>query len=478
MENSKENIDKLFGEGLGNFEQETPHDAWGNINSRLDKANRKKKMAYWRWSSLILLISLSFAGGYYFNDLVKPSEPEVLSKQAISPTEPISSVNVLESKSNESQVKFTTKDRPGLDENKVHDFSRSSTLAKDEINLDKAQSEVLSSSNNRRKKDLAKPSSKGPSITLASSAQSNNFKPGEEPIVAKNQSLLNLQPKLLVESVVLDESANTQENFISRTEDLGSEERIYNPLVSPFGKDFFSNIELSAIAGYSFPFRTVVFDASDPIAENNVNNEQLANTFTYGLRLSKRWKFLEYHIGIFQSSWKQTSNNVIVEGEPVNNSLTTYTDMVAGITSYGNVTFGGSSGPPVLPTKESGRFFLLPNIIQEYQFIDIPVGVSYIFLDRRLQLKFNFGINNKILSGSAVQLDFPNGVREDHDGLVPNRYSMQLLGGPSLALKLSRQWKWQLEPTVNYGISPISNSNGVKTYMHQFSILSGISYSF
>ena len=65
MEN-KENLDELFRTKFNDLEAEPPFDSWPDIKGRLARKERKKRMAFWRYSSVAAAVLLAFFSGYFY----------------------------------------------------------------------------------------------------------------------------------------------------------------------------------------------------------------------------------------------------------------------------------------------------------------------------------------------------------------------------------------------------------------------------
>ena len=67
MKNS-ENIDKVFSEGLNNYERQPRPQAWEILEARLQKPQRKVLPIWWKYASAASVALLLGVGGYWFNN--------------------------------------------------------------------------------------------------------------------------------------------------------------------------------------------------------------------------------------------------------------------------------------------------------------------------------------------------------------------------------------------------------------------------
>lgn len=471
MGDNKDNIDKLFSEGFKGFEPDTPFDGWQGVKAKIAKSKQKKRALIFRWSAVCLAILMAFFAGYKIQNLNTHSEQDpILDEKQI--THQDNDVNL------KNRVNEIAPENEGLE----NEDPLQNTILKQEKTRTKAN-ELAETSNSvdPRPTSLQKNEING-NTPEKPNKKARKENPSFEPLSRGPQEDLLQLAFLGISSDKTRTDLELSSNNNNLVNNKASEDLVepYSSLAtypSKIRRAFF-DFEIGIYVGPSLPSRTVSFNNADEITQNNVANEQLANTNTYGIQLSKRWKNIEYGIGFFQSEWRQTSNNIILKGDASGNAATNYNDRVRGTTSIGDFTLNISNGAPIQPALETGHYIFLPNILQEYQFIDIPVSASYFLVDRRFKLKLQLGVTNRILSKSIVQLEFPDGTKEDFGDLIPEAYSLQFNSGLGLSYQLFGSWNFNLIPIYSYGLSPISIQEGATTRQHQLSILSGISYRF
>ena len=61
----KNKLDDLFGQKFKDFSATPPEDGWDVVRDRLQKRNRSKRAAYWKWASTAAAILLAFYSGFY-----------------------------------------------------------------------------------------------------------------------------------------------------------------------------------------------------------------------------------------------------------------------------------------------------------------------------------------------------------------------------------------------------------------------------
>ncbi len=473
MGDNKENIDKLFSEGFEGFEPDTPFDGWQAVKAKIAKSKQKKRALLIRWSAVCLAILLAFFAGYklqYLNSNPKQI-PAMDEKQITNKGQDL----IKDNNANEIGTEKINSENEKPFESSISKLEKMGSKGN---STDQSLSTYPGGKNSPKENPITGNAPKNVNPNVGGTSDNPNFAQ-----IPKRPQQDLLQVAQL--EVSLDETNSnlglSPDDYILeilKTQALPNEDYTSLGIYPSKIRRLFYDFEVGIYAGPSFPSRTVSFSNADEIAKNNVANEQLANTNSYGIQLSKRWRSIEYGIGFFRSEWNQTSNNIILQGEPSGNAATSYTGKIRGTTSIGDFTLNIATGAPIQPTLESGQFLLLPNILQEYQFLDIPVSASYYMLDKRFKLKLQLGVNNRFLTKSTVQLEFPDGTKEDFDDLIPERYSLQFNSGLGISYRIVGRWNLNLIPTYSYGLSPISVQEGTTTRQHQLSIFSGISYRF
>jgi hypothetical protein len=473
MGNKRENIDQLFKEKFQNFEAATPHDAWQDVSTRLDQAKGRKRILILRWSAIAAALILAFFSGWHFDQVVSSdkNEPSLI----LSPSTGIS-----------SEEFEKPKDVPsGSEASSAHssDVVKSLNAKTEEAvseKIDVAPSTKATSPEEIVAPAVTRKHQKSRKLKAPSNASQNGYAVNSEEettlpvpldLLPKPTPSITLETLDNNNTLLLSEDDNSKQNYTPSY-------AVVDPNRFPKRKMESSRFELGLMGGPTVPFRNVRYDKADNAISNNVQNERLENAYAAGITLAyKAENRFEYTAGIMVNNWNQTSNNIILEADEPNNSITSQPDELVGNTSYGSIKFDTpNSFSQVSPSTEAGQFILLPNIQQQYQFVEIPVGVAYYLLDGRFQIKAQMGLNARILSSSTVKLEYPNGDIEDYDGLDPNTWSLQLNAGPNLGYAITNRLRLHVSPTIFYGLTPNTDMDGVETYHHQFLLFSGFSF--
>ncbi len=484
---NKKPIDELFRTKLNDLEADTPYDAWPELRERIDRKNSRKRAAWWRYSSVAAAVLLAFFSGYYFNHweispqrpVKQDGQPGWVVDEPAERNQPENTAPLLEEGVNPREERENTvagSDHPGAAGTTPN--STESTLPPN------------------RKNNGREPG-----------GHTTSIEPAKNDVAVEAESIALLEPDHKVtetpdtevseeEQQVLPELSNARTYLAERNSSdekpSSSSETIFSQKVKPIADDATrkrsrnsSGVELSLLAGPTVPFMDVHVKDESTITQNNVRNENLDNTYATGLKVLVRndnnW---EWQAGVMVNNWVQNSNNVLLSRAP-SESVGTSTDPnatvnseVNGFTSVGNVAFDQNANREVSVTNDLNQYYLVPNISQQYQFVEVPVGAAYYLVNGRFELKLQAGVNTRILSNSTVYLEYPDGTTSDFEGLKPNDLSLQLSTGPGFAYRLAPRLKLRIDPMLYYGITPVNRGDDVETYYHQLLFFSGISYRF
>lgn len=129
-------------------------------------------------------------------------------------------------------------------------------------------------------------------------------------------------------------------------------------------------------------------------------------------------------------------------------------------------------GPEESPEVTQG------NVLQQFEYLEIPLVARYRLIDRRLGLNLLGGLSTNFLVGNSVY--FQEGDNKEYLGatadLKPINYSSVV--GIGLQYSISRSFHINMEPTFRYYLNPINNGNGLRSHPYSLGFFTGISYSF
>lgn len=471
----KSKIDKLFSDSLGDFEASPQTDSWAHINATMEKKQQKKRAAYWRWASVAAALVLAFYSGYYFNDLDHvETYPEPLNHSEQS--------NKADYISNEKpNTKIPTKEKTIISKSSALNekpnqrataSTQALTLAKTASRSKNGEDDNEISSNQQFEFDA----------NIISTEEDEILTP-EQSVVIVSEPASPFEGKDSTESTFAELPENTSSELANT--DMAAEKSVVYAENIEANNSAFSRFTLSAFASPTFPFTDVTINQADETTQDNVEQEKLINSYTYGIGLGYRIsKNLELQTGFALNNWKQEATGVRLNITTSSITSTNTSVDANGNTSSGNVNFNGLTDPTnqgQLQTANIGgkTYSVLPGLKEDYLFIEIPITLAYYIVDsRRWYTKVNMGLNSRFVAQSEATSVYADGSEVPYNNFDLETYSIQLIAGLGAGVKLGPHWEFGLHPTLLYGITQVNKHSEVDTYFHQVLIYSCLSYRF
>jgi hypothetical protein len=163
----------------------------------------------------------------------------------------------------------------------------------------------------------------------------------------------------------------------------------------------------------------------------------------------------------------QTSNGLIVAS---NRNIFLRDDISGRILS--NYT------PDTFDPSKADLTYLNSSIVQNFNYLQIPVLFKYKAIDRKLDINFIGGLSyNMLVSNSAyTKVSGDKYSLGKTEGLSPVNFSSSL--GLGFEYNLSGKVSLNLEPTFRYYLTPLGGLVGSSIHPYSFGVLSGLSYKF
>ncbi len=414
MLEDKQNIDDIFSDALGDYQEEAPHYSWQNIQSDLKDIRKKRRIAFLRRIGMFLLILTTFWLGYWTStyDLYHKSEAFYMRKTSNN-SKPIESAHKSSFQDTvyflgeEIIVKAKYYDREKVDIEKVAD----NTIKSDII----PQNKAVSSRN----------------IQTKISTQHTDNK-------EFNQLLTNT---LLCE----DESHQDDGSFLSGNSAVMSN--------WSFGAKFSPVYSINQFGSTSGNTNDL-YSQEDGI--KRISSEILS-AYTGGInvnyRISKR---VSIESGLFYSNSKQLAT---VSGmpsalahKPENNKL-------------GNEDKPATVAP--IPLQYSTLSYT-----QSLEYLELPFAIRYQVIDKKFGLDLAGGMSTNFLIKNNISRNIDS--RLLNSDVNSTMYNAKFSLG--LKYRFVEQIQFNLEPTVRYSINPASRTFFHK-YPYSFAIFAGFIYN-
>jgi hypothetical protein len=496
-------IERLFQEKLKDFEAPPPIDSWEAISSRLQVDDNKKRVVpFWFFFSNIAagLLLLTFIGWNIFNSTYKTTnnnavfvntdETDIVtnSNQVVESENEIKPINFNEIESpmefllerNNSSSKFSKKEtnfhisneKKGVVTNFKKDknnINYKKNLKYNPLNLQKyknqsreSDSEISTYNSNIKNTNES---------VLESIFQMNDF---NEELLVQNKIITKLKLEIKKSEWVINKDSL---QVVSKQEiDVENPlEKLLKEKEEGKNADEKESLKKWALGTHVTPIYFNSFTEGSPIDPQFINNEKtFANSISYGLLASYELSSkISLRTGISAVNFEYNTNNVIYERS-----------LKSALNNTSNIARNHFSVSIAFSTKENTHLSLQEFssgnegvLKQNYGYIEVPLELSYKFLDTKLSMELIGGFSSMFLNQNSVSL-LANGM-EMRAGKVRNLNELHFSSNFGLGFKYTfwKSFNANFQPMFKYQINPFSeNAGNFKPYF--IGLYSGISYQF
>ena len=506
--NDKKHIDRLFQEGLKDFEA-IPRDAvWENIEAKLNEKKKKRRVIipiWWRYTSVAaLLLLLLTVGGIYFNNTNKTQNNQVVDTEN-NASEKINnkhnnSIESIENPSETETVITNNKDSKEDLNNKTNLKaplnnlipSNEYTVAESSASKNKNESKVKQVSNKtlNTKNKSAIPNNSNNSVANVSGENSNknqsqNVKENNNALASLNNDNNNSTKK---ETALIDKEKtleiinnSTKDNTTivktntEETETLADNKTEKNKLnieeALEKNKDIIEEEEETqnrwSIAPNAAPvYFNTLGDGSSIDPQFNKNSKTGELNMSYGIAASYAINNkITIRSGVNKVNLGYNTNDVIVFQSA--GSLRSSTSALQNVSSINNNSSIDAisiiSSENFNTAAKSPESFTTSNtsINQALGYIEIPLEIQYTLSDKKLGVNVIGGFSSFFLNDNEIFSEAENGSRTflgEANNINKVSYSANL--GLGLNYKMSKKIDLNLEPMFKYQINTFKNTSG------------------
>ena len=513
----KKHIDKLFKEQLKNFEVAPSDAVWENIEATLNKDKRKRRVIpiWWKIAGVAATLLLMFTvANIVLNNSDSAVEKEVVETEKTNDNSTnddaqtngselntsedlehhpiVGSENTSEEQdginnapqnnltpSNKSKHKTgvaTSEEKEKQENNIINETHKDKSIIK---NKSLQRNAVVSNKNktlkNNKDNSQINNTNKNAIIKNSNEAVSQNEELNND--IKKEQSEIdklikqtksekstqvtssNSSEKENSETLIdssktkeLDTTENAIEKAIAQTENEDNEKTkdSINPLLKRW-----------SIAPNMAPVYFNTLGSGSPIDEQFVNNTKEGDiNLSYGIKgayaINKKFTI---RAGINKVNLGYSTNNVVAFNNPNSSASSrefqnvTISDSTTTYLSANSLSF--ATGPEVLFIKEQG------SISQQLGFIEVPIELEYNVLDKKIGLNLIGGFSTLFLSDNDVYSVENNGNKTrlgEASNINDMSYSANF--GIGINYNISKQLRFNLEPTFKYQINTFNDTSG------------------
>jgi hypothetical protein len=255
------------------------------------------------------------------------------------------------------------------------------------------------------------------------------------------------------------------------------------------------NNERWSIAAMASPTYYSSFSSGSELSKQLAATEQPILSYSGGLAVSYQInKRFSIQSGLYYSSMGQR-----VDGVSAYSGFKEYTNTKGGpnfelLTTSGNVytnnadvyLLGTSPTEKILSAynkdvfdpKKASLDYLGNTIIQNFNYLELPVILRYKIIDKTINFNLIGGVSYNLLVSNSVysktgDTKYPVGATE---GLSPLSISSSL--GIGMGYNISKKISLNFEPTFRYYLNPFNEATGPKNHPYSIGVFSGLSYKF
>lgn len=454
MSGSEKNMDRIFRKKLSNYDALPPVEVWNNINDKLTQ-DRKRKGIFWiariaAGIAILTVLTLSYflTRNALNNKLITGDESKVEksteeSLPAISGKQDEEKIGILEYE--EEQTASTENILPSTGEEQYILGEETNTLAFAEL--------PFPSLSFIHGKYIGK---------LEYEVQENRIKPTES---GKSGKSLQTEDMYALNIPDEDENKDGRWGIGTQVSPLYSYRNLDIDEKSLMSGSYYNNAE-SGMMAYSAGIN-VNYDPARRISlQSGVYYSK------YGLSVDNAY-YYENIVPDANASVPRTKfysvNNSSGEIDVMTNSSIGY------VTNYADQS---AQYKDMLPASEFSDEVNNGEIIQNFEYIEVPLIVKYKVIDRKIGFNLLGGFSTNLLVGSNAYYN-EDGNKEkigETTDIKPFNYSSIL--GVGIFYSISERFNINLEPTFRYYLNSINESSVIKSHPYSMGIFTGLSYYF
>ncbi|TMU55001.1 outer membrane beta-barrel protein [Flagellimonas algicola] len=508
----KKNLEQLFKEKLGDF-QEVPDDAvWKSIEASLDKKKQKKRVVpiWWRLGGTAAVLAILLYVINPFGDSDN-SEPIIISETENNqfPDGQNSSDDKIKSSSiSEEDGLVGTQENNSLesDQNAVVETSegKSNSVSSNPSQFVSGQEVAENPSEKNENPTNADPlrddAPKTEDYATVAATESSEKGNGVEQEVQNKErkDVLNLAPQLEQEAIATNDSnqqqakdnlledATQEEEVVAQNQkddDVDEGQSIFDAIAEQEKDDVAQNSGNKWSVGPSIA--PVYFSASgegSPVHSSFASNSKSGNVdLSYGVTVAYEvGKKLKVRTGVHRVNFGYDTNDVVFSSSLDGSSVNLIDNIDYARQSENIVVESRDKGALSLDKEEvnfSSSAVLDGKMIQNLGYLEIPLELNYSLIDKKFGVDLIGGVSSLFLVDNSVLLESEGLVTEVGEANNANSMNFSTNVGLGFNYKFSPKVQLNLEPVFKYQLNTFSDTSGS---FRPFSVgvYSGFSFKF
>lgn len=480
----KYNIDKLFSENLKTFEEEPPVHVWGNVKEELSGVKHKRRVVLiWAVAASIGLI-IAFGTGYFVANY-NTVEQFISKDESTDQGKIINDNNIRKNLSEFNRSK--TDLRQATEEDIIPE--NESVSGRPELNAPQTHTSI----------------SNAEKVIFKNNSRKANDTPGKltilQTLIPDKKSLLaNINPSNSLNAGSSKDIANSKD-----IKDKGNVEELTPPKLKSEQKKL--NEQLAYVdtkkkakwtlggqgaPTYSYRHINQIGSSSQlyagstlPVNQSDYSEEALmayAGGVDIGYSVSKR---ISIHSGVTYSKIGQVKKNIAFTSDRASFGVGG-TDIVDLETAFGNISTSKDNFHFIDSVPDGGGIttnsvsYVVNDskIIQNFQYLEIPLLISYKVIDKQIDFNVKGGISPGILIGNKAYVN--NELGEQELGKTDDVKSMiyNTVIGFGIGYDITKKIQIKFEPQFKYSINSITEGIEVENHPYSISFFTGLEFAF
>ncbi|MCM8569595.1 porin family protein [Gramella jeungdoensis] len=476
----KKNIDRIFQEKFKDFESEPREKVWENIASILDKKEKKRPFIIPLWMKLggvaaviaIIIASLLFTQ----NQETIQNEPGI----------------VFENPENQERKNTETRDQNGASEDK----NLENQVASEEADAKTDNGEIITStsqisshssttSNNQSRKtdssDTDFNNKSNQETAIASDEVKNNVRvqqQNEEEKVAGKPEAIKDETSGAIAQIETDSTKTIkaikeeEENALAQLEEEKKNEKKEEAIAETANK----KLRLSTFAAPVFYKNMGSGNELSSQFSNNASSSEV--TLSYGIKLAYELSDkIRIRTGISKVNMSYNIQDISYSPSGIAANLDNIRPNEDHLQIRSNARpNGGMAFETSNQNSLASSIFTPGEINQQFGFIEVPLEIEYVLVDKKFGLNVIGGGSSLFLDRNRVDLVSGNSTTNLGEASNINNTSFSTNIGLGMDYKLSDKFSISLEPIFKYQLNTFSNVNNVQPM--NFGIYSGLNLKF
>ncbi len=470
MKEELNNTDKIFREKLKGFSEEPPAFVWDNIQANLSGQQRRKRMVWYSWSAVAALLVLAFVAGWYFNESTEKQFPRVAETEKVQPEENRQVRELAASDAGHEKVDVQRSSQTGDSDRLPAGVTEKETAPQ------KPEENILGSETIEENRMLALAN-----LDFIKPIESDEIKlvTGTEQVTVKTEKS---QPAPAEEVFSWEQKViheNSRQFSAFQKDNTGWKFGLnvspgYSSYSASHGSAYASNMTWEAddgnanlSGGISVQYKTgkrISIESGVYYAQNGQKTGSSPQPF--GNRAEMDYTFAPADKNYFNTAVTLSENRMAMNS-------------TAGIIEFEGVPKGAEIAANL---ETSGRYSnsLLTSgeLAQVFDFVEIPLYLRYLLIDRKMDVELVGGVNAGLVVGNNAYIDNEFGVQ--NIGKTRDISPVNISGtvGVGLIYALGKNLSVAVEPRVNYYLNSINQNPEVDFRPYRIGVYTGLYYEF